>query len=211
MSDSSSISNRSASRAAAAVVTAGDLSAFEPGSVVRLAPNARLTPLAEDVVRERGLTLVRDSGGAVAIGADHGGFEMKREVAAFLRSRGRDVIDLGTHSADPVDYPDFAFAVASAVALGDASIGVVVDAAGIGSAMTANKVPGVRAAACYTEALARNARQHNGANVLSLGSRIVTVEEMRAIVAAFLDSDLTEERHARRVSKIVDVERRFSR
>ncbi|MBP1619757.1 MAG: putative sugar phosphate isomerase YwlF (modular protein), partial [Acidobacteria bacterium] len=106
----------------------------------------------------------------VAVGADHGGFELKRELVAHLASLGHHVQDCGTHSKDPVDYPQIARSVASLVAAGAADFGIVVDGAGIGSAMAANKVPGVLAAACYNEALARNSREHNDANVLTLGA-----------------------------------------
>jgi ribose 5-phosphate isomerase B len=136
------------SHASRAVVTAEDLAPYARGAVVRVPSAARLTPLAADLAAERGLVLVPGGGGAVAVGCDHGGFEMKLLAIEHLRALGRDVVDVGTHSADPVDYPDFAFAVARAVASGDVALGIVIDAAGIGSAIAANKVPGVRAAAC---------------------------------------------------------------
>jgi len=211
MTDSANTADGAGSRQAGGFVTAADLERFAPGAVVRMASGARLTPLAADIVAERGLLLVSAGGGPVAVGCDHGGYELKLLVVEHLRSLGREVVDLGTHSTDTVDYPDFASAVARVVASGGAAVGVVVDAAGIGSAMTANKVPGARAAACYTEALARNAREHNGANVLSLGSKTVDADLMRRIVTAFLETELTEERHARRVAKITAVEQRHAR
>jgi ribose 5-phosphate isomerase B len=136
---------------------------------------------------------------------------MKEEMKGLLSDMGHDVVDCGTHSAEAVDYPDFAHAVARAVASGQADLGIVVDGAGIGSAMAANKVPGVRAAACYSVALARNSREHNGANVLTLGSKAVSSSEMRRIVRAWLGSELTEDRHRRRVEKIVEIERRYAK
>ena len=143
----------------------------------------------------------------VALGADHGGFDLKTQLAAYLGSLGHRVQDCGTHSTDPVDYPRIAAEVAGLVASGQADFGIVVDGAGIGSAMAANKVPGVRAAACYTEALARNAREHNDANVLTLGAGHVSPEAARTIVAAFLSGECTVDRHRRRVGQIQEMDR----
>ena len=134
---------------------------------------------------------------------------MKEELKKFLAEQGHQTRDFGTHSEDAVDYPDLAQAVAQAVAEGRADVGIIIDGAGIGSAMTANKVPGVRAAACYSVALAQNSRAHNGANVLTLGSKTISDKEMREIVAAWLGADLTEARHQRRVDKIMAVERQY--
>ena len=144
----------------------------------------------------------------IAIGADHGGFELKEQLRSWLASLGHPVHDAGTHAKSPsVDYPVYAAQVARMVASGRADVGIMVDGAGIGSAMTANKIPGVRAAACYNEALARNSRQHNGANVLTLGSGQNSFEQAKAIVSAFLSTECTEERHLRRVQMIQDLER----
>ena len=142
----------------------------------------------------------------IAVGADHGGFELKDRLAAWLREQGYPVSDLGTHSKTAVDYPVYAAAVARSVASGRCDVGIMVDGAGIGSAMAANKIPGVRAAACYNEALAKNSRQHNGANLLTLGSGQNDFEQAKAIVSAFLANDCTEERHLRRVGMIKDLE-----
>jgi ribose 5-phosphate isomerase B len=197
------------------IVTAEDLVRCEPNAEVRLRPGTRLTPLAEDVVRERGLRISYTAAGVenpvVAVAADHGGFRLKEEVKALLTELGLHPLDLGTDSEEPVDYPDFAHAAARAVADGRASLAVVVDGAGMGSAITANKVPGIRAAACYTPAQARNAREHNGTNVLTLGSRMVTSDEMREIVRTWLASEIGEDRHRARVAKIVAFERRYLR
>jgi ribose 5-phosphate isomerase B len=119
------------------------------------------------------------------------------------------VRDYGTDSEDAVDYPDFAHAVARAVADGHADVGIVIDGAGVGSCMTANKVPGVRAAACYSAAVARNSREHNDANVLTLGSKAITAAEMREIVSAWLSTEISEDRHRKRVAKITAVERQY--
>lgn len=147
-----------------------------------------------------------NKGWKIALGADHGGFEMKEQIAAFLKAQGHTVLDCGTFSKEAVDYPRFAFAVASQVAGRACDVGIMVDGAGIGSAMTANKVKGVRAAACYNEALARNSREHNGANVLTLGAGQTSMADAQAIITAFLSTELTEERHRRRVQLIDAVE-----
>ena len=148
--------------------------------------------------------------GAIAIGADHGGYPMKERIAFKLREAGHDVIDCGTDSADSVDYPDFAHAVARKVADGDAAWGIVFDGAGIGSAIVANKVPGVRAALCYDLSTARNSREHNHANVLTLGAGLVGDGLAWQIVQEWLAGDWGEGRHARRVDKITDIERRYA-
>ncbi len=145
----------------------------------------------------------------VALGADHGGLVMKQDLAAYLAELGYAVNDCGTFTTDPVDYPDVAYAVAKLVSDGAAARGIIVDGAGIGSAMVANKVPGVRAALCYDLSTARNAREHNDANVLTLGARLIGPGLARDIVKAFLDTECTEERHKKRVDKIMQVERRF--
>ncbi|HEX8845795.1 MAG TPA: ribose 5-phosphate isomerase B [Pyrinomonadaceae bacterium] len=198
------------------VITEDDVRGLEEGSRLRVAEGARLTPLAADIVRERGIELIRrvPRRGSrevkmIAIGADHGGYKMKEELKNFLTELGHKVHDFGTNSEDAVDYPDFAHAVARAVADSRADVGIVIDGAGVGSAMTANKVPGVRAAACYTVAVAKNSREHNGANVLTLGSKTVTSAEMKEIVQAWLTTELSEERHRKRVAKITAVERQY--
>jgi ribose 5-phosphate isomerase B len=136
---------------------------------------------------------------------------MKEELKKFLTELGHRVHDFGTNSDSAVDYPDFAHAVARAVSDGSAEVGIVIDGAGVGSAMTANKVPGVRAAACYSVEVARNSREHNGANVLTLGSKTITNDQMREIVRAWLSTDLTEDRHRKRVGKIDAIERQYQR
>jgi ribose 5-phosphate isomerase B len=136
---------------------------------------------------------------------------MKEELKSLLIELGHRVHDFGTNSEDAVDYPDFAHAVARSVAERASDLGIVIDGAGVGSAMTANKVPGVRAAACYSVAVAKNSREHNDANVLTLGSKTITNAEMREIVKAWLGTELTEERHRKRVAKIEAVERQYGR
>jgi deoxyribose-phosphate aldolase len=144
----------------------------------------------------------------IALGADHGGFELKQQLLEYVASLGHTVRDCGTHSKDPVDYPRIAAEVATLVASGQADFGIMVDGAGIGSAMAANKVPGVLAAACTSEALARNSREHNDANVLTLGASQVDAELARRIVAIFLGTECTVERHRARVRMIRELEQR---
>jgi ribose 5-phosphate isomerase B len=148
---------------------------------------------------------------AIAIGADHGGYPLKERLAFRLREEGHEVIDCGTHSGDAVDYPDFAHDVARKVAGGEARWGIVVDGAGIGSAMVANKVPGVRAALCYDVSTARNSREHNHANVLTLGAGLVGDGLAWQIVQEWLAVDWGGGRHARRVEKITAVEQTYLR
>ena len=142
------------------------------------------------------------AGDAIAIGADHGGYALKQKLAGYLREKGYRVNDCGTDSAEAVDYPDFAQAVARAVAAGSSRWGIVVDGAGIGSCMAANKVPGVRAALCYDISSARNSREHNHANVLTLGAGLIGDSLARQIVDAWLGTEWGGGRHARRVQKI---------
>lgn len=199
------------------IITEDDVRDLSPGSVVRIAESARLTPLAADIVRDKGIELVRrmsrrgsNAARLIAVGADHGGFKMKEELKNLLNDLGHRVHDFGTNSEEAVDYPDFAHAVARAVAQGTADVGIIVDGAGVGSAMTANKVPGIRAAACYSVAVARNSREHNDANVLTLGSKTINSAEMKEIVQAWLTTEIKEERHRKRVAKITSIERQYA-
>ncbi|HWE42093.1 MAG TPA: ribose 5-phosphate isomerase B, partial [Gemmatimonadaceae bacterium] len=144
----------------------------------------------------------------IAVGADHGGVAMKNAIAEHLRARGFPVTDLGTNSTEAVDYPDFAVAVARAVASKQATFGIMVDGAGIGSCMAANKIPGVRAAMCYDVTTAGNAREHNGANVLTLGGGLLGTRLALGIVDTFLSTPFAGGRHAVRVEKIDALDRR---
>ena len=205
------------------LVTQQDVENLAPGSAVHVAEEAIVTPLARQTALERGVTVVRgklaetiaaDSRSAageraVALAADHGGFEMKEALAGHLRERGYSVIDCGTHGTESVDYPDLALAAARLVARGQATEAIIVDGAGIGSCMAANKVPGIRAAMCYDEATAVNSREHNGANVLTLGAGLIGSALARRIVDSWLDTPHGGGRHARRVDKIMDIERRY--
>jgi ribose 5-phosphate isomerase B len=152
-----------------------------------------------------------DSGAkrTIAVGSDHGGYDTKTVVIAYLKELGHTVIDCGTNSKESVDYPDFAFAVADKVRQGIACRGIVIDAAGIGSCMAANKVPGVRAAMCVDYATASNSREHNNANVLSLGAGLLGLNQIKLIIKTFLETDFGGGRHARRVDKITNIEKKF--
>ena len=148
---------------------------------------------------------------AIAIGADHGGSDLKDRIGAVLAEAGFAIHDCGTHGSVPVDYPDVAHAVARLVADGECRWGIILDGAGIGSCMVANKVPGVRAALCHDLSSARNSREHNHANVLTLGARFIGEGLAIEIVRAWLGTEWGPGRHAARVEKITDVERQYMR
>lgn len=150
-------------------------------------------------------------GSGIAIGADHGGFALKERIAFRLREAGWEVTDCGTDSHESVDYPDFAHEVARKVASGECRWGIIIDGAGIGSAMVANKVPGVRAALCYDISSARNSREHNHANVLTLGAGLIGEGLAWQIIEEWLATEWGGSRHARRVSKIDSIEKQYSR
>jgi len=203
-------------------ITEIDARVLEPDSTVELEAGGHITPLAQDTLRERRVTVVyldgRDVEAAaslvpaaristVAVGSDHGGLALKQALVAHLRARGMAVLDLGTHTAAPVDYPDIAAAVARTVAKKDADAGLVIDGAGIGSAMAANKVPGIRAAMCPTPTIARYSREHNGANVITLGATLVSEDEAKVILDAWLATPMTEPRYIRRLAKLAAIER----
>ncbi len=193
-------------------------------TTLAVAENALVTALARDLARDSGLAFVAPeaapASGArgaepiappktLAVGCDHGGFDYKAPLIAHAQSLGWTVRDVGTHSADSVDYPDYAFAVARLVQTGAVARGLMIDGVGVGSAMVCNKVPGVRAALCPCVFSAFNARAHNDANVITLGSRTMGVETCKRILAEFLSTDFEGGRHAARVQKMMDVEARF--
>ncbi len=203
-----------------ALITEADARLLDPGSTVQLEPGGHVTPLARDTLNARRVTVIV-AGEAepslaelapvadirrVTLGSDHTGVALKRQLAGYLRSRGLAVDDVGTDSAEPVDYPDIAATVAAAVARRDADAGIVIDGAGIGSAIAANKVRGVRAAMASDETIARYAREHNGANVLTLGASLLTFEQARAIVDVWLTTPMREPRYIRRLAKIQRLE-----
>ena len=148
----------------------------------------------------------------IAVSADHAGFDLKQQVAAHLARQGHDVIDLGTHSTAPVDYPDSAEAVAEAMSEGQVKRGVIVCGSGAGVSIAANKFPGIRAAVCHDTYTAHQAVEHDDMNVLCLGARVIGIEVARELVAAFLAARFSgEERHRRRLGKILEYEARGAR
>jgi ribose 5-phosphate isomerase B len=212
------------------VVTNSDIERIPNGGELSIPADALITPLARDEAARRGISFrlidpnfAIQPGGAstrnaassadrhiVAIAADHGGFELKEKLKGFILDWGYELLDLGTNSTESVDYPDFAVAAAEAVVAGRAWRGVVIDSAGIGSSIAANKVPGARAALCYDRATARNSREHNDANILTLGARLIPAELAREILAAWLETKFAGGRHAKRIEKITAVEARYS-
>ena len=200
------------------VITESDVLTVPAGKQLLIREDAIITPAAQDLLRERGIEIRYRTKQArtgkqrlIAVGADHGGYEMKEQLKTFLAELGYQARDFGTFSTEAVDYPDLAHAVARAVADGACDLGIIVDGAGIGSCMTANKVPGVRAALCYDEATARNSREHNYANVLTLGGKMISQQQMREIVRAWLNTPEGEARHGKRVAKIMNIERQYLR
>ena len=153
-----------------------------------------------------GVSCRRGTSGASRLRQDHSGVALKAALVPWLRGRGLAVADLGVADATPADYPDTAAAVALAVVRAEADAGIVIDGAGLGSAIAANKIDGIRAAMCVNETLARYARQHNGANVLALGATLLTVDEAKPIVARFLETPMTEPRYIARLAKIARLE-----
>jgi ribose 5-phosphate isomerase B len=208
------------------IITEADARMLEIGSTVELAAGGHVTPLARDTLAARRVTVVAAGGREaaraadlapvadirrVALGSDHTGVALRRVLLAWLRGRGLSVLDLGTDGPDAVDYPDVAGRVALAVARREVDAGIVIDGAGIGSAIAANKVRGVRAATAASETIARYAREHNGANVLTLGATLLTPAEALSIVDVWLGTPMREVRYIRRLAKIRQLEDRGSR
>ena len=175
--------------------------------VERIVSETVSQPLAETA----GPAVVSRPGRRVALGADHGGYRLKDALAAHLKDKGYEVTDCGTGGPESVDYPDLAHEVAKRVALGRCDCGIIVDGAGIGSSMVANKVPGVRAALCYDLSSARNSRDHNHANVLTLGAGLIGDGLARQIVDTWLATPWGSGRHVRRVEKISRIEATYLR
>jgi ribose 5-phosphate isomerase B len=203
------------------MITEADARVLESGSTIVLVAGGHITPLAQDTLKARRISVVREGTDpdaadlapaaairTVAIAGDHTSLALKAAIVQHLRSKGVSAHDLGTTTSDPVDYPDTAASAAVAVARGEADAAIVIDGAGLGSTIAANKVPGARAAMCLNETLARYARQHNGANVLALGATLITKEQALAIVDTFIDTPMREARYIRRLAKIRDLERR---
>jgi ribose 5-phosphate isomerase B len=207
------------------IITEADARTLEVGATVELAAGGHVTPLARDTLASRRVTVVRAGTTdpslpadlapvadvrRVVIGSDHTGLALKKAIVQHLRGRGLAVTDVGTETAEPVDYPDVAAAVAQAVARGEADGGIVIDGAGIGSAIAANKVRGVRAAMCPDETIARYSREHTGANVMTLGSTLVPgPDAAMRIVDTWLATPMREARYIRRLLKVRLLEERF--
>lgn len=207
-----------------AIITETDARQIERGTTVELEARGHITPLAADTLRERRVTVVPAGSAdpalpadlapvhpvrAVVIGGDHTSLALKAALVAHLRANAVAVTDLGTMTAEAVDYPDIAAAVARAVVRREADAGIVIDGAGLGSTMAANKVRGARAAMCLNVTLARYAREHNGANVLALGSTLVDTATAIAIVETWLSTPMKEARYLRRLVKVRALEERF--
>jgi ribose 5-phosphate isomerase B len=203
------------------IVTEADARVLDYGSTIVLAAGGHVTPLAQDTLKARRVTVVSDTPDVdlaslappatirtLAIAGDHTSLALKTALIQHFRGRGLAAHDLGTTTSDPVDYPDTAGAAAVQVARGEADAAIVIDGAGLGSCIAANKVAGARAAMCTTETLARYARQHNGANVLALGSTLLSVAEAVAIANVFVDTPMREARYIRRLAKIRALEAR---
>jgi ribose 5-phosphate isomerase B len=176
-------------------------------SALSASERSRGPALSEASASERS----RRGRGPIALGSDHAGFSLKEDLKAYLAELGYAVVDCGASGTEPVDYPDFALAVGELVAGRRAERGILIDGAGIGSSVAANKVPGVRAALCYDLATAVNSREHNDANVLTLGAGQIGTALARQIVRAWLETRFAGGRHARRVGKILEIERRYLR
>lgn len=201
------------------IITEADARVLEPGSTVALNRGGHVTPLAADTLRTRRITVLSDVPTSedaalapampvarLAIGSDHTGVALKAALRDDLRSKGLSVVDIGTDGPDAVDYPDIAAAVARLVARREVDAGIVIDGAGLGSAIAANKIDGIRAVMCPDRTIARYAREHNGANVLTLGASLLTPESARAIVETFLGTGIGEARYLRRLAKIRRLE-----
>ncbi len=201
------------------IVLGQDVRFLPEGAILDLPPDAILTDIAREWIEKKKLRIVeiRESPASVpgkvriAIGADHVCWEMKEAVKQLLEKMGAAYIDFSAHSTQTVEYPDSAHAVALAVTLGQAELGIVIDSTGIGSSIVANKVPGIRAAACHDEETARYCREQNDANLLALGGKLISREAMVKVVQAFLLATLGEGPHRSSVQQIMEIERKYYR
>ncbi|MFA6540117.1 MAG: ribose 5-phosphate isomerase B [Bacteroidota bacterium] len=196
-----------------------------------------ITPSAKDVLQQFGISVtVKDStqqripstqgetsyhqspivhstvgNSIIVIGCDHGGYATKELIKKFLTEKGYSILDIGTMSEEPCDYPDYAYAVGRIVSKGEAWRGIMIDATGVASAIVCNKIPGVRAVPCYNEFVAQSSREHNDANVLTIGAKAMGIESIKSIVVVWLETWFGGGRHKKRVDKISDIEKKFSR
>ncbi len=200
------------------VVTAMDVPA---SGDLRVSPEAIVTAVAREIAAARGVrilevpkdqvSLLAPPEKTVAIGADHGGFRLKEALKPVLTELGLEVRDVGVYEEKPADYPDLALKVGELVASGAVARGIVIDGAGIGSCMAANKIPGIRAALCYDKASARNSREHNDSNVLTLGARLLTETQAEEVLRTWIATRFAGGRHQARVDKIMAIERQFAK
>ena len=202
------------------VLTEAEVRELEVGSPCYVLKGTLITALARELAASRHNEIIEcdsleELGGLkspnrrIALGADHGGYALKEQLKGFLNDAGYQVLDCGTHNQETVDYPDLALKVAVAVKTSQAVRGIMVDGVGTGSCMVANKVPGIRAAHCYDRLTARNSREHNDANVLTLGGQVLSIEQAILIVSTWLNTAFAGGRHQRRVSKIEQAEQQF--
>ncbi len=195
-------------------------------SVIPVGEDDILTPLALDKIKALGVKIVKKENvtklneeknsdlyinktNKVAIGSDHTGFKLKNIISKILSDKGLGIIDVGTYDENSCDYPDFAFAVSLKVTANEVDFGIIIDATGNPSAITSNKVPGIRAANCYNEFTAKSARAHNNANILTLGAKSIGEETAKSILEAWLKSNFEGGRHQKRLNKIINIEKQF--
>jgi len=188
---------------------------------LRVSPEAIVTAVAREIAAARGVrilevpkdqvSLLAPPDKTVAIGADHGGFRLKEALKPVLTELGLEVRDVGVYEEKPADYPDLALKVGELVASGAVARGIVIDGAGIGSCMAANKIPGIRAALCYDKASARNSREHNDSNVLTLGARLLTETQAEEVLRTWIATRFAGGRHQARVYKIMAIQRQFAK
>jgi ribose 5-phosphate isomerase B len=200
------------------VITAQDVPS---GGELRVPVGTIVTSSAHEVAARRGVRIIEVPADQVttlappertiAIGSDHGGFRLKEALKPVLEGMGLQARDVGVNEEKPADYPDIALAVARLVAGGTATRGVIIDGAGIGSCMAANKVPGIRAALCYDKASARNGREHNDSNILTLGARLLTQTQAEEVLRTWLETPFAGGRHQARVQKIMDIEQQYQK
>jgi ribose 5-phosphate isomerase B len=197
------------------VITAQDV---PPGGDLRVVRGAIVTPSARELMAARGVRLLEVAPEEmpaapperlIALGADHGGYRLKEALKPVLASLGLEVRDVGVNEETPADYPDIALQVAELVVSGTATRGILIDGAGIGSAIAANKIPGIRAALCYDKASARSSREHNDSNVLTLGARLLTMSQAEDVLRTWLATPFAGGRHEARIRKIRDIEQRY--
>jgi ribose 5-phosphate isomerase B len=198
------------------VITAQDI---PEGGELRVPIGSIITASAREVAAARGIRILElpddqvsvlaPPAQTIALGADHGGFSLKESLKLVIEGLGLSVRDVGVFDEKPADYPDVALKVAQLLVSGAASRGVIIDGAGIGSCMAANKVPGIRAALCYDKASARNSREHNDSNVLTLGARLLTATQAEEVLRVWLCTPFAGGRHQARVQKILDIEQQY--